>query len=76
MRKLVNIDKLNEYMEEEMIIEFESAEECMHYFNTYDFQNFKTVEEMKQYQDIYGFGHKGKWYQIDFDEALDVYTVE
>ena len=55
-----------------MILEFSSAEECMEYFNTYDSQNFKSVDEMKTFQGKYGFGHEGKWYHISFDEALDV----
>lgn len=64
--------KLAQYIKEDMIMEFDSAEECMEYFNTYDSQNFKTVDEMKQFQAQYGFGHNGKWYHISFDEALDV----
>ena len=69
----VNVKKLIEYLEEEMIMEFESDLECMEFFNTYDGQDFKTVDEMKAYQAYYGFGYDGKWYHISFDEALDVY---
>lgn len=69
----INIHKLQEYLAKDMILEFESPEECMNYFNTYDYQNFKTVEEMKQYQAEYGFGVGEKWYHINFDEALDVH---
>lgn len=71
----INIQKLREYLVEEMILEFESPEECMKYFNTYDYQNFKTVEEMKQYQAEYGFGVGAKWYHINVEEALDVRMI-
>lgn len=69
----INRGKLKQYLEDEMIMEFSSAEECMEYFNTYDGQNFKSVDEMKAYQVQYGFGLDGKWYHISFDEALDVW---
>ncbi len=70
----IDVNKLQKYLNEEMILEFESADECMNYFNLYDGQDFKNVEEMKKYQDEYGFGLNGKWYHISFDEALDVRT--
>lgn len=69
----INAEKLKAYIENDMITEFDSAEECLEYFNTYDFQNFQSVEELKRYQDKYGFGYGGKWYHINYDEALDVY---
>lgn len=71
----VTIDpsKLKAYLEEDMILEFASATECMEYFNTYDSQRFRCVEEMKSFQGKYGFGIGEKWYHINFDEALDVY---
>ena len=69
----INYEKLKEYLENELIMEFTSPEECRQYFNTYDGQHFQTVEEMKLYQDPYGFGLDGKWYHISFDEALDVW---
>ena len=68
----VNREKLAQYLVEEMIIEFDSPEECMEFFNACDGQNFKSVAEMKEYQGEYGFGLDGKWYHVDFDEALDV----
>lgn len=69
----INREKLAEYLAEEMIVEFESEEECKDYFNTYDGQNFETVADMKKYQGAYGFGLDGKWYHISFEEALDVW---
>ena len=51
----INQEKLNKYLSEEKIIEFNSDEECLEYFNTYDYQNFKTVTEMKKFQGEYGF---------------------
>ena len=42
----INIEKLNEYITSEEILEFDSDEECMEYFNTYDYQDLKSVEEM------------------------------
>ncbi|MBQ8248127.1 MAG: hypothetical protein IJZ42_13445 [Lachnospiraceae bacterium] len=70
----IDIVKLQEYLKEEMILEFNSEKECMDYFNLYDGQNFKSTKEMKEYQGMYGFGLDGKWYHISFDEALDVIT--
>lgn len=65
-------DKIGAYVEMEYLLEFNSPEECMRYFNTYDYQNFKTVEEMKEYQGKYGFGFNGKWYHINVEDALDI----
>ena len=69
----INREKLTGYLENEMIMEFGSAEECLEYFNTYDSQAFQSVDEMKEYQGKYGFGIDEKWYHISFDEALDVW---
>lgn len=69
----INLEKLKTYLEDEMIIEFASPEACMEYFNTYDGQDFKSVDEMKDFQAEYGFGVDGKWYHINFDEALDIW---
>lgn len=66
--------KIKDYLKVELILEFESDEECMNYFNIYDYQNFKSVEEMKIYQDEYGFNWGKKRYHIDFEEALDIYN--
>lgn len=65
-------DKMSCYVEMEYLLEFDTPEDCMKYFNTYDCQNFKTIEEMKEYQDKYGFGYNGKWYHINVEEALDI----
>lgn len=65
-------DKIKSYIEREYLLEFDSPEECMKYFNTYDYQNFKTVEEMKEYQGKYGFSYNGKWYHINVEDALDI----
>lgn len=69
----INMEKLVQYLSEDKIIEFNSDKECMEYFNTYDYQDFKTVEEMKAYQDRYGFNIGKKRYHINYDEALDVW---
>lgn len=69
----INMKKLEQYLREDKILEFDSDKECMRYFNTYDYQNFKTVEEMKVYQDRYGFNIGKKRYHINYDEALDVW---
>ena len=70
----IHTDKLRNYLTENMILEFSGPEECLEYFNTYDGQQFASVEEMKAYQGKYGFGIKEKWYHISFDEALDVWS--
>lgn len=69
----INIEKLNEYITSEEILEFDSDEECMEYFNTYDYQDLKSVEEMKSFQGKYGFNIGKKRYHINTEEALDVY---
>lgn len=69
----INIEKLNEYLKNEEILEFDSDEECMNYFNTYDYQNLKSVEEMKSFQGKYGFNIGKKRYHINTENALDVY---
>lgn len=69
----INIEKLNEYITSEEILEFDSDEECMEYFNTYDYQDLKSVEEMKSFQGKYGFNIGKKRYHINTENALDVY---
>ena len=51
----INIEKLNEYITSEEILEFDSDEECMEYFNTYDYQDLISVEDLKSFQGKYGF---------------------
>ena len=65
----INIEKLNEYLKTEDILEFDSDEECMEYFNTYDYQNLKSVEEMKIFQGNYGFNIGKKRYHINTENA-------
>ena len=72
----INMEKLAQYLKEDKILEFNSDKECMEYFNTYDYQDFKTVEEMKIYQDKYGFNIGKKRYHVNYDEALDVWDGE
>lgn len=69
----INIEKLNKYLKTEEILEFDSDGECMEYFNTYDYQNLKSVEEMKTFQGKYGFNVGKKRYHINTKNALDVY---
>ena len=68
----INIEKLNKYIKSEEILEFDSDEECMEYFNTYDYQDLKSVEEMKLFQGKYGFNIGKKRYHINTEEALYV----
>ena len=70
---LIDLDKLTKHLREDLIIEFDSPQDCMDYFNKYDGKHFKSVDEMKACQDKYGFDLNGKWYHISFDEALDVW---
>ena len=76
--KTINEKKLQEYLErgEDDVLEFENAEDCLHYFNVYDFQHLKTVEELKEFQGCYGFEYNGKYYHINREEALDVWKDE
>lgn len=68
-----NEEKVKQEIEKENILEFDSTEECLHYFNTYDYQNFKTIEDLINYQCYYGFNIGEKRYHIDFDSAFCVY---
>lgn len=74
--KQINMEKLSQYIAEGSILEFESDQACMEWFNTYNYQNFKNVEEMKAYQKVYGFNIGNKRYHINTDLALDVYMEE
>lgn len=69
----INMGKLAQYLKEDMVMEFNSDKECMDYFNTYDYQDFTTVEEMKMYQGRFGFNVGEKRYHINYEEALDVW---
>lgn len=71
--RAINREKLKQYLEDEMILEFPSADDCMDYFNSYDHQNFQSVSEMKRFQGMFGFGLDGKWYHISYREAVDVW---
>ena len=72
---VVNEDKLKKYLDEGYILEFVSAKECMEHFNEYDYQDFKSVEEMKKYMGRYQFSYKGHYFHINVDEVFDVYTL-
>lgn len=72
----INQEKLQKYLNEDKIIEFNSDKECLEYFNIYDFQNLKNVTEMKIFQGKYGFNIGKKRYHINYDEALDVWDSE
>lgn len=72
--KKINMEKLKQYLEEEKIMEFESDEACRRWFNTYDYQNFLSVNQMKEYQGKYGFNIGEKRYHINYDDALDVWV--
>ena len=69
----IDLKKLNECLANEEILEFESDEECIDYFNTYDYQDFKSVEEMKDYQGEYGFNIGKRRYHINTENALSVW---
>lgn len=71
----INMEKLLQHVAEGCILEFGSDLACMEWFNTYDYQNFKTVEEMKAYQERYGFNVGKKRYHILTEDALDVYCI-
>lgn len=68
----INIEKLNKYLVDGEILEFDSDEECMNYFNTYEYCNFKSVEAMKSFQNKYGFNIGKRRYHINTEDALDV----
>ena len=72
--KKIDAEKLTEHIKSGAILEFDSDETCMWYFNTYDFQNLTSIEEMKEMQGEYGFNIGDKRYYILNDYALDVYV--
>ena len=69
----INIEKLTQYVADGSILEFESDQACLEYFNKHDFQNLKSIKEMNDMQGIYGFNLGEKRYHIDYNYALDVY---
>lgn len=69
----VDSEKLRKYIDEGMILEFETSIACMEYLNLYDYQKFQNTEDMKAYQGEYGFEYNGKWYHVCTEDALDVY---
>lgn len=71
----INEKLLEQYVSEDMILEFSSPEECMNYLNTYSGMQFQSIEEMKDVQKEYGFGIDDKWYHISFQKALDVWSL-
>ncbi len=68
----INLEKLNYYLKNGEILEFESDEECLDYFNIYDHQSFKTVDELRRYQGKYGFSIGKRRYHINTVGALDI----
>lgn len=70
MRKEKLLEKLKIYEEAETIMVFDSLEDARNYYNIYDYQNFKSIEEMKAYIAEYGFELDGKWYHINYEFAV------
>ena len=76
----INESKLQAYIEDESILEYDTTEEYIKEMNIErlgypkDYPNeFKTLEDVKKMAGEYQFTYKGKVYSILFDEALDVY---
>jgi hypothetical protein len=69
----IDAEKLLQYVVDGIILEFNSDEECMKWFNTYDAQDFKSIEEMKECQGKLGFNIGAKRYHILHDFAKDVF---
>ena len=67
--------ELKKYIEEEMILEFEDFEEIKDYINfncpEVD-EKVESVDDLKRILGKYGFSYEGKYYDIQFDEALKV----
>lgn len=51
----INLEKLNHYLKNGDILEFESDEECLKHFTFNDHQLLKTINELKKFQGKYGF---------------------
>ena len=69
----IDAEKLLQYVVDGIILEFNSDEECMKWFNTYDAQDFKSIKEMKDCQGKLGFNIGSKRYHILHDFAKDVF---
>jgi hypothetical protein len=62
---------VEELLKNEEIIYFESAEDMMDYFNTYDGQKFEDQEDMFNYIEGYYFRYKDEFYYINYDETKE-----
>lgn len=60
---------IEQLVKEDYLDEFNSLEEAREYFNVYDYQDFKTIDELLEYCDTYLFKYKNKYYFINYDEA-------
>lgn len=71
----INLEKLNKYLENEEVLEFESDVECAEYFNKYDYPThpIKTKEELIEYQGRYGFEIGERRYHIQTEQALEIF---
>ena len=60
---------IEQLVKEGYLLEFNSLEETREYFNVYDYQAFKTNDDLLEYCDTYLFKYKNKYYFIEYDEA-------
>lgn len=78
---MINEMKLQAYVENEEIYEFDTEQEFLDFVNAErrvswsdQFPNdFRTFEETKAVDGKFLFSHKGKYYWIAFDGCLDIY---
>lgn len=72
----INIGKVNQYVEEDMITEFDSVQEMLDYLN-YNCpeidQEMKNLNDVKDYFQDYYFAINNTHYLIAYDECLDIY---
>lgn len=68
----INLEKLNHYLKNGDILEFESDDECLEHFTVNDHQLLKTINELKRFQGKYGFNIGKRRYHINAIYALDV----
>lgn len=75
--KKINEELLKKYLDNEMIFEFKDAKEFMD-FVIYDCPDIpneykKDMDSVKEYFAEFLFEYKGKFYEVGYSEALDVY---
>ena len=63
---------LKELWEWDYICQFKNLHELMEHLNIYDYQNFKTLKEFKEYCKGYYYNFNGKTWWCNFEETKNI----